>query len=75
MKVSRAIKILAKYHDMDEEIMIDWMCEESHPDLEEGVWKEACDNSDHSDWIVDRDTAQALVNDVIYNREKANGKK
>jgi hypothetical protein len=70
MKVSKAIYMLAKYHDMNEEIMIDWICKDSYEDISDEIWESACDDSDSCEYIADREMGQVLVNEAIINRKE-----
>ena len=75
MKVSRAIKMLAKYHDMDEHIMIDWICQESYNDVSDIIWEDACLLSDDCEYIVDREMGGVLIDEANYDYKETLRKK
>ena len=75
MIVKEAIRMLAKYHDQDEHIMIDWICKDAYGDWEEvtdDVWEDACVSADDCDNIADREVGEVLINEVLWNKEKDN---
>jgi hypothetical protein len=77
MIVKEAIRMLAKYHDQDEHIMIDWICKDAFEDWKEvtdEVWEDACVSADDCDNIADREVGEVLINEVLWNKEKNNEK-
>jgi hypothetical protein len=77
MQVKEAIRMLAKYHDQDEHIMIDWICRDAYGDWKEvtdDVWEDACVSADDCEYIIDNEMGRVLIDEVLWkNKEKDNG--
>ena len=69
MQVSRAIKMLAKYHNMDEHIMIDWICQDSY-DVSDKIWEDACVLSEDCEYIADREMGRVLIDEAKDEHEE-----
>ena len=69
MQVSRAIKMLAKYHSMDEHIMIDWICQDSY-DVSDKIWEDACVLSEDCEYIADREMGRVLIDEAKDEHEE-----